>query len=612
VARTDKTLAPGQALRLAARFVEQGRLDDAESLIVALRDVRPDDVKVRLALGALRWRQDRHAEAVEILSEAVEALPDDPSAALHLGRALEQAEPDRALGHYETFVERFPDSAALWHRLGLVRRDRQDASGAIRALERAAALAPDDAETAHNLAMVRYEAGDFERAAAAFRIALRSDPGLVASRHGLALTLIALRDFDEAIDLLAELVGDEAGFLPAWVALAAAHRHQGDRTAAREALDEALARDPADPDARKHSAGLERDEGRPEAALRGYESVLADRPDDVGAHYNRARLLILLGRVEEGYALYDRWRWAQYRANPAMFRDKGPRPFEQPMWDGRSPEGKRLLVWGEQGVGDEIMYAAMLPALVAAGATVTVECDDRLVPIFERADWGCRFVARAAIPATELRDGDFDAQVPMASLCRWYHPGPRRPQPEDGFLRADGARVERFRHRYRMTGDWPVVGISWSSGNRNNGRERSAELDLWAPLMRATDAHFVSLQYGDRCSEVAAFRDRTGLAITVDPDVDALSDLDGFAAQVAAMDLVVSIDNSTVHMAGALGRPVWTLLPVAPDARWQARGETTPWYPTMRLFRQNRPGDWEAVFRDASGALARFASGRPG
>jgi ADP-heptose:LPS heptosyltransferase len=176
------------------------------------------------------------------------------------------------------------------------------------------------------------------------------------------------------------------------------------------------------------------------------------------------------------------------------------------------------------------------------------------------------------------------------------------PPPRHLNLIADPVARERFRARYAETGNGRLVGLAWHTNNRKTGRARSIDLRLFAPLLARPDIRWVSLQYGDHdvLENQAA---ETSAPILIDRPVDQFSDIDAFAAQIAAMDMAVTIDNSTAHLAGALGVPTWVLLPFAPDWRWLQAREDSPWYPTLRLFLQRQRGDWQSVVQSVQRVL---------
>jgi hypothetical protein len=256
-----------------------------------------------------------------------------------------------------------------------------------------------------------------------------------------------------------------------------------------------------------------------------------------------------------------------------------------------------LLIWGEQGVGDEIMFAGLIPDVIRTGNRCILDCDARLKPLFSRSFPGIAVVSGYQ-PDSEP---EISAHLPSGSLPGLFRATSAAfATTTSPYLIADPDERDRFRARY--ADGRRLVGLAWHTNNRKTGRHRSIDLSLLAPLLARPDIRWVSLQYGvhDAVADQAAAA-RT--PILIDRSVDQLSDIDVFAAQVAAMDLVVTIDNSTAHLAGGLGVPTWLLLPFAPDWRWLQAREDSPWYPAMRLFRQTKPGDWQPVVRSVDSAL---------
>jgi ADP-heptose:LPS heptosyltransferase len=243
----------------------------------------------------------------------------------------------------------------------------------------------------------------------------------------------------------------------------------------------------------------------------------------------------------------------------------------------------------------------MIADLAESGADLFVTCEKRLVPLFARS-----FPEATILPEGEgddpaILDSAPDLQTPMGALGHHLRADPENFPARPAYLEADPALVTQLRIRYAPPLGGPRIGISWRSGNRESGAERSLPLAAWKPILQRVGGRAVSLQYGDVAREIEGFRGKTGIDLFVDEEIDPIADLDGFAAQVAAMDMIVSVDNSTVHFAGALGIPTHVLLPVASDWRWQRSRTHSPWYPSLRLYRQKRPGDWDT----AVSALAR-------
>jgi hypothetical protein len=239
-------------------------------------------------------------------------------------------------------------------------------------------------------------------------------------------------------------------------------------------------------------------------------------------------------------------------------------------------------------------------------------CAPRLVRLFARAFPDATVLAQDAHLTAHLAETDCDVAIPLADLGRAAWPVAAAPRPQ--FLNADPARVAALRQRYRAwSKGGPLIGVSWHSHRATAGNRKSLPLDQWGPIAACPGLTFVSVQYGETEADLAA-AGRAGVAVHSDPEVDATHDMEGLAAQLAALDLVISVSNTTVHLAGGLGLPVWVLAPVGGGSLWYWFGGQTPgsgpqgspWYPNLRIFHQDRPGDWGPVLERARVALATF------
>jgi tetratricopeptide (TPR) repeat protein len=453
-----------------------------------------------------------------------------------------------------------------------------------------------------NLGNVLHELGRPHDAGAHYRraIALKPDHGDAYGNLGNVLRETgALADAEAAIRKAIALQGETGANLSNLGNLLKEQNRLADAAAAhRRALD--LQPDYAEGHGNFGNTLLL--QGKTAEAIEHYERALALNPNLAEVRYNYTAALLKHGRLRDGWNEYkNRWHWK-------IFEQNRPRPFEGKRWQGESLKGKSILVWGEQGIGDEIMFAGMFPDLLKRAESVTVECERRLVPIFERSFPGITAYARKDPPDPALLDPAIDFQSAAGDLCAYLRTDISAFPTCAGYIEPDPRAAERLRAKYRALGNGAfVVGISWRSGNRAAGENRSAGLERWAPVLTCPDCFFVNLQYGAVTSVLAAHEAETGIAIHCDDEIDPLENMDLFVAQLAAMDLVVSIDNSTVHAAGALGVPVWTLLSAAPDWRWLQDGDNSYWYPDMRLIRQQDPGDWESVFETAGDDLRKLA-----
>jgi len=552
-----------EAVEAAAELCRAGRLDEAERLCRGVLAGDPLNARAVNLLGAIAHRGGDLAGAAERFAEAARFDPGLAAAHANLASAL------LALGR--------PEEAAA-------------------SFERALAVEPDALDTRLALGTTQGDLGRWAEAAVQFERVLAAEPGHVEARLSLGSAQQRLGRLEEAAQGLHQLAERCPDLAAAHNMLGHVLRRLGRLVDSETALARALALDPGFAKAHANLGALRRDQGCLEEAVRHYRRVLELDPTYSEGHYKLALALLQNGDWAAGWDGYE-WRWGNAEL-PQV-----PRAFPQPLWDGGPLAGKTILLWGEQGIGDEIMFASLVPEVAAASRCV-LECERRLVPLFARSFPTVEAIARGDPPHARTAAPDVTAQSPTGSLARWLRRHredfPARP----GYLKADAGWAAQLRASY---GPGPVVGLSWHTTNPLSGAQRSIPLAQWDRVLAVPGAVFVDLQYGDWRAALDDIRERLGVAIRYDPRIDPMNDFDGFAAQVAAMDLVITIDNSTAHLAGALGRPVWTLLPFAAEWRWGTAASDTPWYPTMRLFRQRRPGDWAPVLAAVAAALARLA-----
>jgi hypothetical protein len=266
--------------------------------------------------------------------------------------------------------------------------------------------------------------------------------------------------------------------------------------------------------------------------------------------------------------------------------------------------GRSVLVYGEQGLGDEIMFASMLPDLLSDAGRSRLVCDPRLQRLFARSFPNASVLSHAE--AQRLAPASADVALPLGSLGRLYRTHPAAFPRHTGYLSADPALVELWRERLRATGERPWIGLSWRGGLHKTGRSmRSIPLASLKPLMKAAPASWASLQHDAAPAESEQMESATGMRLARWERIG--FDLDETAALMMALDVVISVCSTVVHLAGALGRPTWVLAPFAPAWRYQLRGETMPWYPASRIFRQSTPGDWSTVLGLTADALRNWA-----
>ncbi len=453
---------------------------------------------------------------------------------------------------------------------------------------------PTHLETRRLLANAVHKQGRLGDAVAIYREILRDDPADARSALQLAEALIDLARLEEAEEILNGLRNTGRARAGVVTALGRIQELRGDLEGAIALHTEAIALDPACENAYVNRGSAKRFNGAFDDALADYNAALALRPDFPPAVANRGLTLLILGRLQEA--------WPHYRSRIKALQGAPDLTGGKP-WDGSSLRGKKVLVWLEYGLGDEILFASLLPELIDAVAHCTIVCSPRLRTLFMRSFPEARIIGFG----DEVED-DVDVRLPLTDAAQWLRPTLASFPEHGGYIKPDPRLVADLRARYLDGGAARLVGLSWRSESGPAGRFKSIDLAQWSELLGLPGATFVSLQYGDCANEIAEASQKTDRKIIHDRSIDSTGDLDPFVAQVAAMDLVISVSNTTVHVAGALGRPVWALVPMGPGAHWYwfLNRVDNPWYPSLRLFRQDRRFDWKGPLTRARDELAAW------
>jgi tetratricopeptide (TPR) repeat protein len=579
--------APGCWSDLGLVRARAGQLDaaiEAYQRSLALAPGHPPTLaKLGRALDAL----GHHQQAIEALNQASLAIPADPDIRNALGAALARAgaldaarrELERALQLDPAFGEARQNLANLLRTAGDEAVRTLAWSQAVDCYRALTALQPDHADTHYRLALALSATNQIGEACACYQRALALAPGHEEAANNLAHLHLALGQGEDAVRRLEQAIRLKPDYVEAHYNLGVALQSLDRLEPARQAYQRVLALRPAHADSWNNLGGLLLSERRVPEAIGHYKRALELDPDHLEANWNLALAYLSLGDWEQG--------WPRYESRLRQKRFPPPKT-SLVRWTGDPLAGRRLLVWAEQGLGDTLQFARYLRQI--RGGEVIFECHSRLYPLL-----GCSTELPALVesggPATPA-----DCEVPLLSLP--YLLGARAdkvPPPLGGWqLPAD----IRACWQERLRGYQGIrVGLSWG-GNPNNwdGRKRSMPLATLARLGDLDGVRLFSLQRGPQAAE------RDPRVAEIEGEQSTLVDT---AAIIGELDLVITVDTMIAHLAGSLGRPVWTLLPYAADWRWLLEGEQTLWYPSMRLFRQPRPGDWEStVARVATGLQA--------
>jgi tetratricopeptide (TPR) repeat protein len=535
------------------------------------------------ALGGLK----RFDEALESFDRALRIKPDYAEAHNNRGNALRDLRRlDEALESYDRALTINPGYAEAYNNRGVALGGLKRFDEALESCDRALRIRPDYAEAHNNRGIALRGLKRFEEALASFDRALTINPDYVEALSNRGVALRGRARFDEAVESFDRALSINPGYVEA-------HNNRGVALCGLKRFDEALqSYDRAlgiKPDYLKAHINRGNALGylkRLDEAIESYDHALSISPDDADAHWNLSVLRLLKRDFARGWEGYE-WGWKN--------KARGPKKIILAQeWDGDDLQGS-LVVLPEQGIGDQIFYAGMLNDLRSHAQSITVCVDDRLVKLYQRS-----FPAMSVVSANALEaDNRFDAQVYMASLGRFFR------QSAGGFenvavpyLRACPERVRKLRSQIQNAGRL-ICGLSWVSKNLDIGLDKSIKLDDLAPILDLPRIDFVDLQYGDTSKEQAELYAARGLKLTRVAEIDNFSDIDGLAALIEACDIIVTVSNTTAHLAAALGKPVLVMLPFSPGLLWywHLDSKDSVWYPGARLFRQHRIGDWAGVIQ---------------
>jgi tetratricopeptide (TPR) repeat protein len=627
---------------------QSGRADEALDFVGRALSINKRHPGYHLHYGLALIAAGRRPDAIKSLRRAVKLAPTFADAHTNLGLALmEDGQTQAAIGPFQKAARLNPGDAESHNNVGVALAGSGRHGDAEPAFRRALELRGDLISAHGNLASTLLELGradeaagaaehglsiqktpdghyimgrialyrgEFEAAMEHNRAALGLAPALREARINLGLALKGLGRHGEEVEnnrALADDYPDAPEILNNYaMALVEWARRKDAGASATASLEEAVglmerarSLDPAQAEFRYSHAKVLEDLGRDGAALDVLDGLLSQTPERFDARFMRGVLRLRTGDCDGG-AEDIQWRWR----NPEFEHQR--RPFSHPWWAGEPiPAGRRLLIWGDQGIGDEVLYASLIPLIEDTGVAATLECDERLAGLFERSFPAVDVVARQTPPAAAMEAPEIAFQTPLSSLTHRLGPWPQGFPRRGRYLKTDSRRVAECRGRLDDALDAPLlVGISWvskRSDRPHEGWQKSVELLDWAPILRTPGISFVNLQYGDTDADTDAVRDELGVAIHTDPAIDRFNDMEGFAALIDCLDLVITISSSTPHIAGALGKECWVLARKAPFWYWGATGDRAMFYDSVRLLRQARGGEWESVLEEAAANLSR-------
>jgi tetratricopeptide (TPR) repeat protein len=578
---------------LAQLFLQTGQTNEAVQILRQGMGQCPQSAEFPMQLGGLYFSQGNHGSAGEMFAQAVSVAPGHAYGHFSLGNALQmQGKRQEAASAYNKAIALQPDFTAAYGNLGLVLLSLGRKEDALRCYERLLKTSPNHIDALINCSAILQEIGQYEEAAASAERALRLEPDSFKALANLGTSLLSLKRYEEALTAYEQayrLTPQDAEILTGKGTVLAHLNRQEESLAC---YDEVLKSNANDVEALRSKGWALTELRRHEQALVCLDQALRLHPRHGEAHLNRSLVFLLNGDFIRGWEEYE-WRWEEGQLRAER------REFRQALWLGKEDlKGKTILLHAEQGLGDTIQFCRYAKLVSARGAKVVLEVQKGLKSLMRGLAGADSVVGKGeALPT-------FDYHTPLLSLPLAFKTTLETIPAETAYLRSDAAWVEKWKGKL---GDKrkPRVGLVWS-GNKShkNDHNRSIPFGMLSALL-AEEVEWVSLQKEVRESDEAMLA-----ASAVKHYGEALSDFTDTAGLLSNMDLVISVDTSVAHLAGALGKPLWVLLPYSPDFRWLLDREDSPWYPSARLFRQPKIADWETVITRVGEELKAWAEAR--
>jgi Tfp pilus assembly protein PilF len=529
----------------AVDHCRHGRLDEAEKIGARIRKLLPASYEALHLLGVVKLQRGRAAAALGLIDAALEINPRAPDALSNRAIALGELDrDDEALAAFDRALAVAPDDPDTLNARGRLLLKLERPAEALAVFDRVVALTPRHLEALANRGNALAGLGRLDEAVAQYDALLAADPAHPVLHFNRGRALADMARQTEAIDAYDQALYVRPEYL-------VAHLNRG---TALQALN------------------------RHEEALASFAKVLAINADNPDAQHNAALSRLTLRDYRAGFAQHE----IRFRRTGMPAR----RRFGKPSWRGEFPLGRKtILLHAEQGLGDTIQFARYAPLLARAGAKVLLEVPAELTTLLGRLEGVAGVIERGAAPPA------FDVHCPLGSLPFALATEAGSIPAEIPYLAASPQRIDAWRARLSALAK-PRVAIVWSGrATHPNDRNRSLALTRLKPLLGLDRVSFISLQREVPEPDAAMLAGTTNIA----PIGGELRDFDDTAAVLGLADLVITVDTAVAHLAGALGRPTWILLPFAPDWRWMLDRDDSPWYPTARLYRQPVPGDWESV-----------------
>jgi len=587
-------------LQQALKFHQEGNLVEAEQRYLTLLKTSQENTQALFLLGSLYGQSGRLPDAIQVLKRVISKDPKHLDAHNNLALAFEfSGNIPQAIETCEHALRFSPDSAVLHNNLGDLYQKCSNHQKAEQHLSKALQLKPDYEAAMINLAIVYCHNETFDKSEALFKQALNINPNNAKTYCNYSALSQSRKNYVQAESFARKALELQPNYPQAISNLGNALLRQDKHEEAEHCFSQAIKLKPDYLEAYNNLGFLYHNTTRFHDALNIYDKAVNIDPNNHDNYWYRSFTHFQLGNFKQAWADYE---------HGLKNGGRDSRAFPFPLWKHETDQDKTLLVYAEQGIGDQIMFASCLADLLQTRKKVILECERRLQPLFTRSFPKVRVIGtKQNSDLTWLNSfPEIEHQIALGSLGKFYRNDMKDFPKVKSYLVADKDKQQKWQDRYAMLGGKLTIGISWQGGINIDHNKRSMTLESWLPILKTPDCQFVNLQYGQHETELDMLRSKHNIIIHDWPDSDSLIELDDFAAQISALDLVISVGNTNVHLAGALGVPAWCIIPLVPSWRWMADGTHSPWYSSVRLYRQKQADEWATVINEIHENLSQM------
>ena len=587
---------PKSELHNLLMYYQNKQYDKAENLALLITQKYPMHNYAWKILAAVLEQTNRTLEALKANQKALEIDPYDPEIYLCLGNNFHQQEKlDDAELNFKKALDLNPNYLQALYNLGLILNKKQRFDDSISLFKKVINLKPDFANGYYSLGSALIDLGELDTAIENLKQATALKPEYPQAFFNLGVAMRKLGKKIEALEYFQQSINLKKDYIRAYNLIGVTLTELGQYDEALKNFQVAINLDPNYAEAFNNLANAFKELGRFEESNLYFQKAIDVKPDYAEGYNNWGRALLLNYDFQKAFELME-WRLQLDEKNFIPLKTSKPR------WDGLTKH--KVFLWKEQGIGDHIMFSSMISELHANVEKVIVECDPRLLPLFQRSfSHEIKFITDRA----EISEDDYDSHLPIGSLPFYF-----RKNLDDfkatskGWLQADPERVQSIRQNFMITEKQKIIGLSWMTSSLiANSYLRNVKIEELLNPYKELNLKFINLQYGDVSEEISNLKANHGIDVLEVPDLDIFNDIDGLAATIAACDEVISIQNFNTHLAGSLGTDTRLLLPYAADDRWGYKKNKSYWYDSVTIYRQIEPGNWSqpllSLAKDLSG-----------